>query len=101
MKTRVLLKSVGCETVRYMYGRGPRRRRSGGGPGGGCARRAVGNYLSLHAMGVGNHLIEFEIKNVQHVPYAPVYNNCRIRRLLSLGPPNYAIQETYKSGLDR
>jgi hypothetical protein len=27
-------------------------------------------------------------------PYAP-------RRLLSVGPPNYAIQGTYKSGLDR
>jgi hypothetical protein len=25
----------------------------------------------------------------------------RMRRLLSLGPPNYAIQGTYKSGLDR
>jgi hypothetical protein len=24
-----------------------------------------------------------------------------MRRLLSLGPPNYAIQGTYKSGLDR
>jgi hypothetical protein len=24
-----------------------------------------------------------------------------MRRLLSLGPPNYAIQETYYSGLDR
>jgi hypothetical protein len=32
---------------------GPRRRRSGG-PGGGCARRPVGTYLYLHAVGAGN-----------------------------------------------
>jgi hypothetical protein len=30
-----------------------------------------------------------------------VYNKYRMRRLLSMGPPNYAIHETYKSGLDR
>jgi hypothetical protein len=29
------------------------------------------------------------------------YTQSRMRRLLSLGPPNYAIQGTYKSGLDR
>jgi hypothetical protein len=29
-----------------------------------------------------------------------VYNMYRMRRLLSLGPPNYAIHGTYKSGLD-
>ena len=33
---------------------GARRRRSGGGPGGGCARRPVGTYLYLHAVGAGN-----------------------------------------------
>jgi hypothetical protein len=35
---------------------GARRRRSGGGPGEGCARRPVGTYLYLHAVGVGNHV---------------------------------------------
>jgi hypothetical protein len=30
-----------------------------------------------------------------------VYNMYRMRRLLSLGHPNYAIHETCKSGLDR
>jgi hypothetical protein len=29
------------------------------------------------------------------------YTESRMRRLLSLGPPNYAIQGTYKSWLDR
>jgi hypothetical protein len=29
------------------------------------------------------------------------FTKSRMRRLLSLGPPNYAVQETYKSGLDR
>jgi hypothetical protein len=29
------------------------------------------------------------------------YTESRMRRLLSLGSPNYAIQGTYKSGLDR
>jgi hypothetical protein len=29
------------------------------------------------------------------------YTKNRMRRLLSLGPPNYAIRGTYKSGLDR
>jgi hypothetical protein len=29
------------------------------------------------------------------------YTKSRMRRLLSLGPPNFAIQGTYKSGLDR
>jgi hypothetical protein len=33
---------------------GARRRRSVGGPGGGCARRPVGTYLYLHAVGAGN-----------------------------------------------
>jgi hypothetical protein len=31
---------------------------------------------------------------------AGFYTKSRMRRLLSLGPPNYAIQGTYKSGLD-
>jgi hypothetical protein len=35
---------------------GARRRRNGGGPGEGCARRPVGTYLYLHAVGVGNHV---------------------------------------------
>jgi hypothetical protein len=51
---------------------------------------------------IGNLLIEIEIENcLQHVPYAPVHNMYRMRRLLFVGPPNNAIQETYKSGLDR
>jgi hypothetical protein len=29
-------------------------RRPAGGPGGGCARRPVGTYLYLHAVGAGN-----------------------------------------------
>jgi hypothetical protein len=29
------------------------------------------------------------------------FTKSRMRRLLSLRPPNYAIQGTYKSGLDR
>jgi hypothetical protein len=29
------------------------------------------------------------------------FTKSRMRRLLSLGPPNYAIHGTYKSGLDR
>jgi hypothetical protein len=33
---------------------GARRRRSGGGPVEGCARRPVGTYLYLHAVGVGD-----------------------------------------------
>jgi hypothetical protein len=33
---------------------GARRRRSGGGPGEGCARRPVGTYIYLHAVGAGN-----------------------------------------------
>jgi hypothetical protein len=32
---------------------GARRRRSGGGHGEGCARRLVGTYLYLHAVGAG------------------------------------------------
>jgi ADP-ribose pyrophosphatase YjhB (NUDIX family) len=39
---------------------------------------------------------------LQHVSYSLVYTKYRMRRLLSLGPPNYyAIQGTCKSGLDR
>jgi hypothetical protein len=53
----------GCEegTTRFMtmFTRelprtGARRRRGGGGPGEGCARRPVGTYLYLHAVGAGN-----------------------------------------------
>jgi hypothetical protein len=33
---------------------GARRRRSGGGPGGRCARKPVGTYVYLHAVGAGN-----------------------------------------------
>jgi hypothetical protein len=40
---------------RFMIG-GARRRRSGGDPGEGCARRPVGTYLDLHAVGAGNHV---------------------------------------------
>jgi hypothetical protein len=35
---------------------GARRRRSGGGPGGECARRPVGTYLYLHAVGASSHV---------------------------------------------
>jgi hypothetical protein len=33
---------------------GARRRRSGGGPGKGCARKPIGTYLYLLAVGAGN-----------------------------------------------
>jgi hypothetical protein len=33
---------------------GARRRRNGGGPGEGCARKPVGTYLYLHAVGACN-----------------------------------------------
>jgi hypothetical protein len=42
-----------CEDVDCLH-LGARRRRSGGGPGGGCARRPVGTYLYLHAVGASN-----------------------------------------------
>jgi hypothetical protein len=40
--------------------------------------------------------IEIEIEIVYNM-----YRMRRLHRLLSLGPPNYAIQGIYKSGLDR
>jgi hypothetical protein len=46
--------------------------------------------------------IEIEIEIVYNMyRMRRFYTKSRIRRLLSLGPPNYAIQGTYKSGLDR
>jgi hypothetical protein len=40
--------------LHQLLGLGARRRRSGGGPGEGCARRPVGTYLYLHAVGDDN-----------------------------------------------
>jgi hypothetical protein len=42
--------------ILYLHFIGARRRRSGGGPGVGYARMSVGTYLSLHAVGAGNHV---------------------------------------------
>jgi hypothetical protein len=44
---------------------------------------------------IGNSFPHFYLK------FEIVYKMYRMRRLLSLGPPDNAIQETYKSGLDR
>jgi hypothetical protein len=47
-------------------------------------------------------LIEIEIRIVYNMyRMRRFYTKSRMRRLLSLGPPNYAMQGTYKSGLDR
>jgi hypothetical protein len=46
-----------CVAMSLLYqlaSQGTRRGRIGGGPGGGCARRPVGTYLYLHAVGAGN-----------------------------------------------
>jgi hypothetical protein len=46
--------------------------------------------------------IEIEIEIVYNMyRMRRFYIKSRMRRLLSLGPPNYAMQVTYKSGLDR
>jgi hypothetical protein len=46
--------------------------------------------------------IEIEIELVYNMyRKRRFYTKSRMRRLLSLGPPNYAIHGTYKSGLDR
>ena len=46
--------------------------------------------------------IEIEIEIVYNMyRMRRFFTKSRMRRLLSLGPPNYAIQGTYKSGLDR
>jgi hypothetical protein len=46
--------------------------------------------------------IEIEIEIVYNMyRMRGFFTKSRMRRLLSLGPPNYAIQGTYKSGLDR
>jgi hypothetical protein len=42
------------QTLAELISTGARRRRNGGGPGEGCARRPVGTYLYLHAVGAGN-----------------------------------------------
>jgi hypothetical protein len=39
---------------KILSGVSARQWRSGGGPGGGCARKPVGTYLYLHAVGAGN-----------------------------------------------
>ena len=47
-------------------------------------------------------VIEIEIEIVYNMYRMRRFSpKSRMRRLLSLGPPNYAIQGTYKSGLDR
>jgi hypothetical protein len=47
-------------------------------------------------------VIEIEIEIVYNMYRMRRYfTKSRMRRLLSMGPPNYAIQGTYKSGLDR
>jgi hypothetical protein len=43
-----------CTNNATLHVIGARRRRGGGGPGGGCARKPVGTYLYLHAVGAGN-----------------------------------------------
>jgi hypothetical protein len=46
--------------------------------------------------------IEIEIETVYNMyRMRRLFTKSRMRRVLSLGPPNYAIQGTYKSGLDR
>jgi hypothetical protein len=46
--------------------------------------------------------IEIEIEIVYNMyRMRRFFTKSRMRRLLSLGLPNYAIQGTYKSGLDR
>jgi hypothetical protein len=46
--------------------------------------------------------IEIEIEIVYNMyRMRRFYTKNHMRRLLSMGPPNYAIQGTYKSGLDR
>jgi hypothetical protein len=45
--------------------------------------------------------IEIEIVYNMYRMIAPVYTKYHIRRLLSLSTSNYAIQETFKSWLDR
>jgi hypothetical protein len=40
--------------VHNLHMHGARRRRSGGSPGVGCARRPVGTYIYLHAVGASN-----------------------------------------------
>jgi hypothetical protein len=57
-------------------------------------------YVGVGVMGSGT--IEIEIEIVYNMyRMRRFYTKSRMRRLLSLGPPNYAIQGTYKSGLDR
>jgi hypothetical protein len=57
---------------------GARRRRSGGGPGEGCARRPVGTYLYLHAVGVGNPMA-WHGRGLNEVPTAAIrgIGSCR------------------------
>jgi hypothetical protein len=47
---------ISSSILHNKHNMGARRRRSGGGPGVGCARRPVGTYLYLHAVGDGNHV---------------------------------------------
>jgi predicted TIM-barrel fold metal-dependent hydrolase len=49
------------------------------------------DVLSHSGKGKGGHVREAEIE----IEIETVYNMYRVRRLLSLGPPNYAIHGTY------
>jgi hypothetical protein len=50
----VVLRAIATARRPYVAHSDARRRRNGGGPGRGCARRPVGTYLYLHAVGAGN-----------------------------------------------
>jgi hypothetical protein len=64
-------------------------------------------FGGISAVLTGDHhrrslIIEIEIEIVYNMYRMRRFSKkSRMRRLLSLGPPNYAIQGTYKSGLDR
>jgi hypothetical protein len=62
-----------------------------------CADNYEGRIRALPGL-----CIEIEIEIVYNIYRMRRFlTKGRMRRLLSLGPPNYAIQGTYKSGLDR
>jgi hypothetical protein len=62
---------------------------------------ASSEYDNLHRAFIDKTLECSLLKLKLFITCAVCYTNYRMRRLLSLGPPNYAIQETYKSWLDR
>jgi hypothetical protein len=64
----------------------------------------LGAWFKIKDLGNLSQLlgIEIEIEIVYNMyRMRRFYNKSRMRRLLSLGPPNYAIHGTYKSRLDR